>query len=77
MKKFYKKEGFILKKFIISIEETLVKEFEVEAENTETAIKAAIKKYKKGEFELNPGELQFKQMAIVKPEKDTTEWFEF
>ena len=30
-----------------------------------------------GEFILDPGEVQFKQMCISKPENEVTEWSEF
>lgn len=66
-----------MKKYTIAIEETVVKEFEVYAGDSEEAMKIAEKKYKNGEFILNPGEVQFKQMCILKPENEVTEWSEF
>ena len=64
-----------MKKFIIAIEETVVQEFEVTAENSIDALEIAEEKYHKGEFVLAPGEVQFRQMASVGDEP--TEWMEF
>jgi len=66
----------MVKKFKISIEETLVDTFEVEANNAEEAIDIAIKKYKIGKFVLEPGHLVSKQMAVTDPNKEP-EWFDF
>lgn len=66
-----------MKKFIIAIEETVTEEFEIIAENAEKAMRIAEKKYKSGEFVLSPGETQFKQMSIINPEDEATEWVEF
>ena len=41
-------------KYTIAIEETIVKEFEVFADNTAVAMRIAEKKYKEGDFILNP-----------------------
>lgn len=64
-----------MKKFIIAIEETVVQEFEVMAEDSIEALEIAEQKYRKGEFVLEPGEVQFRQMASV--EDEPTEWMEF
>lgn len=64
-------------KFKISIEETVVDTFEVEADTTEEAIEIAISNYENAIFVLEPGEVITKQMAIVGPEEEETEWFEF
>ncbi len=64
-------------KYIITIEETNTKDFEIEARSAEEAYECAEKKYKAGDFVLNPGECQFRQMAITKPHKESTEWREF
>lgn len=66
-----------MKKYTIAIEETVVKEFEVYAGDSEEAMKIAEKKYKNGEFILDPGEVQFTQMCISKPAIEVTEWSEF
>lgn len=66
-----------MKKFVITIEETVCQNFEVEAENAEQAMEFAENKYQNGEFVLEPGEVCFKQMAIMKPDDEATEWIEF
>lgn len=63
-----------MKKFIIAIEETVVQEFEVLAENSREALKIAEQKYRKGEFVLESGEVQFSQIASVGDEP--SEWIE-
>lgn len=64
-------------KYTITIEETVAKDFEVEANDAEEAYKIAEQKYNSGEFVLDPGECQFKQIAITKPDNECTEWREF
>lgn len=64
-------------KFVIAIEETVSEYFEVEAEDAEEAIVIAEEKYNKGEFVLEPGNLVYKQMAIVKPADEVSEWIPF
>ena len=62
---------------MISIEETIVQKFEVEAENDETALNNAKENYKEGIFTLENAEVQYRQIAIVEPLKDEIEWVEF
>jgi len=64
-------------KYTITIEETVAKDFEVKADSAEEAYKTANQKYKSGEFVLDPGECQFKQIAITAPNDEATEWKEF
>lgn len=64
-------------KYTITIEETCTKDFDIEADSTEEAYETAEQKYKSGEFVLDPGECQFKQIAITKPSDEATEWREF
>lgn len=64
-------------KYIITIEETVAKDFEIEADSAEEAYETAEQKHKSGEFVLGPGECQFKQIAITKPGNECTEWREF
>lgn len=64
-------------KYTITIEETVAKDFEVEADSAEEAYEAAKQKYNNGEFVLDPGECQFRQIAITKPSNECTEWQEF
>lgn len=63
-------------KFKVAIEETVVDEFTVEADSESEALEIARQKYRKGEFVLEPGEVQYKQMAVVS-EKENHEWHEF
>lgn len=65
-----------MKKYIIAIEETVVQEFEVAAKNREEALSSAEEKYRKGEFVLEPGELQYTQMKLINPENEKSEWIE-
>ena len=67
-----------MKKFKITICETVSQDFEVEAEDFESAEEIAIKNYDIGEFVLEPGEVQYKEMAITDTEtEEQTSWFEF
>lgn len=66
-----------MKKFVICIEETICQQFEVVAETAEEAMKSAEKLYKIGSFVLYNAELCAKQMAVITPDKDATEWCEF
>lgn len=66
-----------MKKYTIAIEEIVVKEFELYAGDSEEAMRIAEKKYRNGEFILDPGEVQFKQMCVSKPVSEVTEWSEF
>ncbi|MDE6245218.1 MAG: hypothetical protein K2M50_06135 [Treponemataceae bacterium] len=64
-------------KYIITIEEMISEDFEVEAECAEEAMNIAEEKYNKCEFVLEPGNLTFKQMAIMYPENEATGWTKF
>ena len=64
-------------KYTITIAETVAKDFEIEATNADEAYETAEQKYKSGEFVLDPGECQFKQIAITSPSKEATGWREF
>lgn len=63
-------------KYAITIEEINAKDFEIEAESAEEALEMAEQKYRSGKFVLDPGECQFKQIAIIDPNKEATEWLE-
>lgn len=58
------------RKYIITIEETIVQDFEIEAESPEEAFEMAEKKYDAGEFVLEPGEVQMVQIAVSDPEDE-------
>lgn len=64
-------------KYTITIEETVAKDFELEADSAEEVYELVKQKYKSGEFVPNPGECQFRQIAIAKPGNESTEWNEF
>ena len=64
-------------KYTITIEKTNAKDFIIEANSAEEAYDSAIKRYEAGELVLNPGECQFKQIAITSPSEESTEWAEF
>lgn len=64
-------------KYLISIEETVVEEFEVDADSADDALAIASDKYYKEEFVLCPGEVQERKMAILLPEQYATDWEEF
>lgn len=51
-------------KYTITMEETVAKDFEVEANDAEEAYEIAEQKDKTGEFILDPGECQYKQMLL-------------
>lgn len=58
-----------MKKYTIIIEETVAEEFELEAKDSNEALKIAEEKYAKGEFVLCPGEIQHKQLYVLEPYK--------
>lgn len=66
-----------MKKFVIAIEETVTQNFDIEAENAESAMKIVEEKYRNSELVLEPGNVCFKQMAVMKPNGEETEWIEF
>lgn len=61
----------------IAIEETVVEEFEVLANSAEEALEIAEEKYQDGEIVLEPGEVQYKQMSVIQPAVEATNWIEF
>ncbi len=64
-------------KFIIAMEELVVQEFEITADCAEDAMKIAKEQYEKGGLVLSPGEVQLRQMAVVKPKMQATGWYRF
>ena len=65
-----------MKKYTVVIEETIVEEFQVVAQTEKEALEIAHKKYKNNEFVLEHGEVQYVQMAVVKPQKEKIIWME-
>ena len=64
-------------KYVIAIEKTLVQEFDISANNAEEAFRKAVEYYKNGTSVITQGEVQFKQMAIIAPYNEATDWKEF
>lgn len=64
-------------KYTITLEEINTKDFTIAAKTAEEAYEMAEQKYKAGELVLNPGECQFRQIAIMSPSNESTEWQEF
>lgn len=66
------------KKYIVTIEEVVSDDFEIEATNFDEAIKIAEDKYRNTEIILSPGILIYKQMRVHDEEnKNFTEWIDF
>lgn len=53
-----------MKEYIVSIEETVVQDFKIEAASAEEAFALAEKMYENGEFVLEPGEVQMVQIGV-------------
>ena len=64
-------------KYIIGIEETIVGNFEVEANSKEEALGLAKEKYNNCEFVNEPGDLVEKRVAVRTDGGDFSEWEEF
>lgn len=64
-------------KYKIVIEETISKEFEVEAEDAEGALQTAQDKYNSGEFVIDTCNVNSRQMAVMEPDNEQTEFKEF
>ena len=61
-------------KYSISIEETIVGNFEVEANSKEEALAIAKNKYDNCEFVNEPGDLVEKRIAVKTNDEDVEEW---
>ena len=64
-------------KYCISIEETVVGNFEVEANSKEEALKIAKEKYNNCEFVNEPGDLVEKRIAVRTNGEDFSGWEDF
>lgn len=65
------------KKLIITIEETISQDFEIEAEDIKKAMELAREKYKDGEFVVEPSTPTVVLMhAITEDGEEETEWEE-
>jgi hypothetical protein len=65
------------KLYKVAIEEAVVQEFLLYADNVSDAIEIGVQKYKSGEFVLEPGEVTHKLIAVFEPIDEATEWIEF
>lgn len=63
-------------KYRVIIEEVISKEFEVLATSREEAISKAVKFYESGEFVLNPGNVEHRQISVV-DDCGQSDWIEF
>ncbi len=65
-------------KYIVTIEEMITQDFEVNADNSEMALEIAEKNYKSGKLVLEPGNLVCKQICAVGSDgTDAVDWYEF
>lgn len=73
----YKKKQGGMTVYSIAVEETVSGAFSVLASSKEEALSIAEDRYKKGDFVLEPGEVQQRKMAVVEPESNELVWIEF
>ena len=71
-----RREHVQMELFRVAIEETVIDEFLIEADDRDEALDIAIQKYKEGELVLEPGNLISNQIAAVNY-TTPTEWFKF
>ena len=64
-------------KYIVTIEETNTKNFLIEAESVKEAYETAKTKYKAGILVLDPGECQFRQIAVTDCNEHGADWQKF
>ncbi len=64
-------------KYRIAIEESFVQEFDIYADDAEQAFTQAVKRYQSGELTLESKDPSFKQISIIKPSVEASEWVEF
>jgi len=66
-----------MKKYRIVIEETISEEFEIQATSEEEAISKAINEYHEGNFVLSPGNVEYRQIAVIGEDDEIKDWIEF
>lgn len=68
-----------MKKYIVTIEETINQDFEIEANSKEEARRIAEDKYRDSEIVVNDGSLTYKQMYVLENNESfkNEEWIAF
>lgn len=66
-----------MKSYVIAIEETVVQNFEVEANSQEEALSKVETGYKNGHYVLESGEVQAKKMSVLNSGNESDKWIEF
>lgn len=66
-----------MKKYVVAIEETVVQNFEVEANSQEEALRKVEKGYKNGNYVLESAEVQAKKMSVLNSDNEFDKWIEF
>lgn len=66
-----------MKKYVVAIEETVVQNFEVEANSREEALRKVEKGYKNGNYVLESAEVQTKRMSVLNADNEFDKWIEF
>ncbi len=66
-----------MKKYRIVIEETISEEFEIQATSEEEAISKAINECHEGNFVLSPGNVEYRQIAVIGEDDEIKDWIEF
>lgn len=65
-----------MKTYRVIIEETISKEFELDAENADCAVYKAIELYKDGEFVLDSENVTNRQIALIDDNEEIGDWIE-
>jgi len=66
-----------LKRFIVTVEETISEDFEVYAENENEAFEITKNNYRNGTFVLQPGNVTFRQMTLMDEKEENATWRPF
>jgi len=68
---------FLLGRYVVSIEELVSQDFEIDAPSVEEAKRIAKEKYNNCEIVLEPGELQTKRLSVINENGVSGDWEEF
>lgn len=66
-----------MKRFIVTVEETISEDFEVYAENENEAFEITKINYRNGTFVLQPGNVTFRQMTLMDEKEENATWRPF